>query len=176
MQRRILQLHISGSRSAISSAAQLRLRCNFKIGDGKPINLREVSDAWMAQWTDGLWHVISLLNPFRPPFWVMLIRGKTEREIALAKIDAALVLKAFTLWQSPYVCRARAYVCTYNTFNAWLLAIRKSIQEDYASTCCAAHYMISWEPSLQFKFIRKIEKAARIRKCVQRVKFLHRVK
>ena len=35
-------------------------------------NSYDLSVKWQANWINGLWNVISVLNPFRPQYWVIL--------------------------------------------------------------------------------------------------------
>ena len=112
-------------------------------------NSYDLSVEWQANWIDGLWKVISLLNPFRPHCWTFeRFPGMLEHEFALERISAALVYTAFLSWHALWFPRG---ILRYS-LRLWLIGSRRSMHTAY-STTCVAEYMSTWDASLQISFI-----------------------
>ena len=138
-------------------------------------NSYDLSVKWQANWINGLWNVISLLNPFRPQYWVFLhFRGKVEREFALERISAALVYTVFLSWHALWFPRG---IVRYS-FRLWFVASRRSMHTAYI-TSSVAEYISTWDVSLQISFVDAMNarnERLKVAACSDRVRLGHRRK
>ena len=138
-------------------------------------NSYDLSVEWQSNWIDGLWKVISLLNPFRPQCWTFeRFPGMLEHEFALERISAALVYTAFLSWHALWFPRG---ILRYS-FRLWLIGSRRSMHTAY-STTCVAEYMSTWDASLQISFVDAMNARnahMKVAACLERVRLGHRRK
>jgi len=135
-------------------------------------NSREVSFEWRDKWIDGLWIVISLLNPFRPQYWVLLhFRGMMARDSALEQISRTLVYTAFVSWHALWFPRG---ILRY-AFRVWFCFSRRTMHTTYITTC-VADYMATWDASLQISFVERMKAMSDRAACLVRVRLGHRRK
>ena len=138
-------------------------------------NSYELSVKWQASWINGLWNVISLLNPFRPQYWVLIhFRGQLEREFALERISTALLYTGFLSWHALWFPRK---VLRYS-FSLWFVASRRTMHTAYI-TSCAAEYISTWDASLQMSFVDAMNaknELLKVAACSDRVRLGHRRK
>ena len=139
-------------------------------------NSKTLSEQWKNEWIYGLWIVVTMLNPFRPPYWVIKYhRGKNERNMVLEGLSRTLSITVFNLWKWEWLYRPEKVLSPLMRFGfyVWAVAARKTMHTPYSSSS-VADYISTWNVHLQMRFVDAMDAKRKMTAC--RVRLGHRRK